>query len=305
MIKVGIAGADSPDGGELIRLLAMHPDVELMSAGAPGHEGESVSAVHHGLIGETDLKFSAATDYSKCDVLFICTPTLSEDEYIRIRESRPEMKIIFLEGQEWVKSNEEVVYGLPEINRKQLVRGAKAAIVPESFASMALVSLFPFAKNLLVNSEVSMEVNAPAKIISISNLEKIATEIERELGNVQTSFDKEIKINANESTSRRSAQMDIKFDCGLSLAQCMSLYDIYDDHHFTYVTEMTVGVSEVAGTNKCVISICKPTEEEVQLSVVADCRLRGAAGEAVHIMNLMFQLHERTGLALKAIDFEK
>lgn len=305
MIKVSILGGGSADGGELIRLLAMHPDVELKEIQAKGLEGMPVISRHHGLIGETTLSFTGAVDFQKCDVLFICGDGIGIADFQNLRMARPDLKVIFLNHMDGIDAEKfGVVYGVPEINRKLLVRGATTAEVPVSFASMALVALFPFANNLLLGNNVDIRVSAPAAILAESNLEEAAKEIERELKNVQLSFNGKVSLTAEKSSSRRSALMEINFDCALNMAQAMALYDIYDDHHFAFATASPVGVSEVAGTNKCVISVLKPDADSVALGVAADCRLRGASGEAVHIMNLMCGLHEKTGLALKAIDFE-
>lgn len=306
MIKVSILGGDTPDGGELIRLLAMHPDVELLSVQSSALEGTPVTRHHHGLIGETTLSFTSSVDYSKCDVLFVCTPTLTDSDFDKIRESRPELKIILLErSASFHPENHGVVYGLPEINRKPLVRGATAAFVPESFASMALVALYPFACNLLLADDIAVSVVAPQAIIDTTDLPEVEKEIATLLSETQKSFSGKVHIDVQPSDARRSALMDIELKCPLSLQQLIDIYDIYDDHRFSFVTTSPVGVSEVAGTNKCIIRVSKSEQDKVELGIAADCRLRGAAGEAVHIMNLLCGLHEKTGLALKAIDFDR
>lgn len=305
MIKVAITGADTSDSGELIRLLAMHPDVEIISAQAASLQGRSLASVHHGLIGETSLTFSATTDFSKCDVLFVGGNDMTGKELTRIRTDRPDLKIIMLNRIAGADAERlGIVYGLPEINRKQLVRGATAAVVPASFASMALVSLFPFANSLLLNGDIDINIYSPRPILESTDIDDVKDQIGQQLREVQRSFSGTINIGTGESQARRSALMDIEFDCTLSLQQMLDLYDIYDDHRFSFVTTSAVGVSEVAGTNKCVISVAKGDYGKCTMRVAADCRLRGGAGEAVHIMNLMCGLHEKTGLNLKAIDFD-
>lgn len=296
-------GADTPDGGELVRLLAMHPDVEITELQARGMEGKPVTSHHHGLIGETDLCFTGSVDYQKCDVLFVCSDTVSKADINRIRLSRPDLKLICLSRKD-DSAEPGFVYGIPEINRKLLVRGATAAVVPESFASMALVALFPFASRLLLGGDIDIAVSAPANIIAETDSARVCREIETELHDVQQSFNGRVTLTETEFQSRRSALMDIVFDCALDLEQMLGLYEIYDDHNFSFATTRRVGVSEVAGTNKCVVTVAKDDDGKAHLSVAADCRLRGASGEAVHIMNLMCGLHEKTGLRLKAIDFD-
>lgn len=305
MIDVSILGADTPDGGELLRLLAIHPEVELAEVQAPGLEGTPVSVHHHGLIGETTLSFTASVDYSRCDVLFVCGDSLDAAEFMKLRSVRPDLRIIMLRMPGALDPGRGgVVYGLPEINRKLLVRGATAAVVPRPLASMTLVALYPFAMNRLLSGDVKISVTAPRAIIDATDIAATAREIGSRLAEVQNGFTGHVTLDSRPGDARRSALMEIILDCRLSLQQTLDLYDIYDDHRFAFVTTAPVGVSEVAGTNKCVISVSICDSGHVSLYAAADCRLRGAAGEAVHIMNLMCGLHEKTGLALKAIDFE-
>lgn len=305
MIKTALIGAGTPDGGELIRLLAMHPEVELISIQAPGLEGIRVADHHHGLIGETSLSFSDKIDFENIDLLFVCSPDTGNIDLAKVRASRPDLKIIlFHVPHEFAKGGGEIIYGVPEINRKALVRGATTAEVPESFATMALVALYPFAMNLLLNGSISIKAIAPKSVVKETDNNVIVSEINSVLSEVQKSFNSEIAFSCEAGDTRRSAIMEIEFDCSLNLQQILDLYEIYDDHNFTFITSSPIGVSEVAGTDKCIISISRNPEGKTTLTVAADCRLRGASGDAVHIMNLMFGLHEKTGLALKAADFE-
>lgn len=304
MIKAAILGADSPDGGELIRLLAMHPDVDIVALQAPGLEGKPVVSRHHGLIGETSAAFTASVDYSRCDVIFVCPGAISCADFMRLRVERPDLKVISLDEIPGVdKERAGIVYGLPEINRKLLVRGASAAVLPMPLASMALVALFPLAKHLLLSGDIKIEADVPKSILDAVDRAALVEEVEKQLREVQQSFAGKVTFDLKVAQSRRSVLMHIDCACPVNLEQLLALYDIYDDHRFSFVTTYPVGVSEVAGTNKCVVSVSKPSPERALLGVAADCRLRGASGEAVHVMNLMFGLHEKTGLALKAIDF--
>lgn len=304
MIKTSISGADTADGGELIRILAMHPEVELVSAQGEGMEGRPLSSFHHGLIGETDLSFTSRLDTERCDVLFICDRHPDAGEFSRLRRSRPDLKIISLREVKGIDADEAgMIYGLPEINRKPLVRGATAAYLPSPFASMALVALYPLALNLLLDGDIRISLNAPADIMDDYDTAEAAREIQGILSGVQHSFRGDVEIEATAGATRRSALMHISLGCNLDAEHLMSLYGMYDDHNFSFAVRTPVGASEVAGTDKCVISVGTPADGAVTLDVAADCRLRGGAGEAVHVMNLMCGLHERTGLALKAIDF--
>lgn len=305
MIKVAILGADSPVSGELIRILAMHPDVEIVSAQAVGHDGIAVKDVHHGLIGETELKFTSNVDFSSVNVIFVDAGVANGDALMELAMTGAGPKLILIGASDRSDQGSGCVYGVPEINRKRLVRGAKVSVVPAPVASMALVALFPFASKLLLNSDISIHISAPTALLNETDLEAVSKEIETGLKNVQLSYSGKVKITAEASEARRSTLMNISFDCKLQLDQAKQLYNCYDDHHFSFLSDKPVGVSEVAGTNKCVIFVDKPDSDKMELSVVADSRMRGGAAEAVHIMNLMFGLHEKTGLYLKAIDFDR
>lgn len=304
MIKVAISGADTPEAGELVRILAMHPEVELRMAQADGLEGRPLNSFHHGLIGETSLAFSSHLDCTKCDLLFMCEKDPDPARFKSLRLSYPEMKVITLHplaGED--PDITGVVYGLPEINRKALVRGATASVIPSPFASMALVALYPLALNLLLEGNIDIRLSAPADIIADYPPENAAEEIRRVLSEVQLSFRGNVRIHPRVSGTRRSAMMEIATACPVDADHLMHLFGMYDDHHFAFAVSRTVGASEVAGTDKCIISLGIPADGNVSIGVAADCRLRGGAGEAVHVMNLMFGLHEKVGLALKAIDF--
>ena len=304
MIKTIILGAQSDDAGELIRILAMHPDVELIGARAEGLDDRKVCRHHHGLIGETSLAFSNAVDFSRADVVFVCDNAISTADFNRLRHIRPDLRIICLDPVKDVDMDAAgVVYGLPEINRKLLVRGATAAFLPAPLASMALVALFPLALNLILSGDIDISVSVPDGILDKHGIEETEAEIERALREVQKSFSGSVSITPAKSNARRSALMEISFDCSVNREHLMEIYDIYDDHNFSFVVPYKVGVSEVAGTDKVVVTVPEPSDSRISLGVAADCRMRGGAGEAVHVMNLMFGLHERTGLALKAIDF--
>ena len=305
MIRVAIFGAETPLSGELIRILAMHPDVEITGAQATELEGIALSDIHHGLIGETSLQFSAHINPCDAHMIFADATVVNVHPLIQTAIAGTGPKVVVYGASSATLPNDACVYGLPEMNRKPLVRGAMAAVVPMPFASMALVALYPFASHLLLNGTIDIEVYAPESLIKETELPKAEKEIKQYLENTQRSFKGNIRISANASDARRSSLMRIKFRCPLIEEQAIQLYDCYDDHHFAFVTTRQIGVSEVAGTNKCVISVDKEDNETLTLTAAADCRMRGGAGEAVHIMNLMFGLHEKTGLYLKAIDFDK
>lgn len=311
MIKVAIANGDTPQAGELIRILSGHPDVMLESVQAAGLEGLPLTAHHHGLIGETNLNFTKSVDLSKADILFICGENPTSARIREIRAVRPDLKIIsfsriirdkIAEEKEDVEEDAPV-YALPELNRKALVRGAMTAELPATFASMCLAALYPLGHNLLLQGEINLHIVAPADLIESVDKQELENEIKEQIVKIQKGFSGNVSVEFEESSTRRTALMSTTINCPINFDHLLQFYEMYDDHNFAFPVIHRVGVSEVAGTNKCVISIEKPEPATLRLGAAADCRLRGGAGEAVHAMNLMFGLHEKTGLALKAVDF--
>lgn len=303
MIRTVILGADTPDAGELIRILAMHPDIELVCAQAYGKEGRALSSLHHGLIGETDLTFSTVPEPDKCNVVLDFSEHGEPEMMNDLQRKFPEARFIRLDRCNDTTADGEWIYGLPEINRKALVRGARFAAVPNSFASMALVTLYPLALNHQLTGDIILNIDAPQGIIDDTDITAVAEEIRQQLVLAQPGFDGKVTINTELSNTRRTASMHLDLKCALDLEELMKIYEMYDDHHFAFAVLDPAGPSEVAGTDKCVFSLDKTEPEVLHIDASADCRMRGAAGEAVHILNLMCGLHERVGLALKAIDF--
>lgn len=304
MIRTVILGADTPDAGELIRILAMHPEIEIVCTQAKSLEGRPLTSHHHGLIGESVLCFSRFPDVKKCDVIFDFS--MKGDASLRnlLKEQFPDAKVIVMRrcrnDEQYI---EDWTYGLPEIHRKTLVRDATSTLLPSPFASMALIALYPLARNLLLNEDLYLHISAPRNIIEDSDIPAIEKEIEIQLRDAQMSFDGKVHLDMEESNTRRSAMLNFDISCTIDVDDLVKMYDIYDDHHFAFATKGSVNPSEVAGTDKCVVALQRREGSVITISSVADCRMRGGAGEAVHVLNLMFGLHERTGLALKAIDF--
>lgn len=301
MIKVAVTGADSPQAGELLRILVNHPEVILTTLSAPGKEGMAVTSVHHGLIGEEKMNFTGPLSMTPdCNVVFICGNSMTAAEFSALQLARPDLRTIIVDGIDNLDYERlGVVYGLPEINRKMLVRGAISARVPSPIASPILTALYPIAFNMLLNDSLKIRVSAPEDIIE--KYKHISEkEIAETLAAIQLSFNNEINLETENSDNERKMKTVITLSCPVALEQIQDLYEMYDDHNFAYPIISASAENEVMGTNKCVISYTKPDDSTLRLEVIADPRMRGGAGEAVHIMNLLFGLHEKTGLALKA-----
>lgn len=304
MIKAAITGADTPEAGELLRILANHPEVIVTTLCAPGKEGLAVSSVHHGLIGELKLNFSGPLSMTPdCSVIFVCGNSMTAAEFSALQLARPDIRTVIIGDIPNLDTERiGVVYGLPEINRKPLVRGAVSAIVPSPIASVVLTALYPLALNMLINDSLEIDVVAPEDIISRDS-GNAKQEIVEVLSQTQLSFGNNLKMSYTASDSIRKMKAVMTLSCPVTIEQIQEIFEIYNDHNFSFPIASSVCENEVIGTNKCIISLRKPSDTALRLEVVADPRMRGGAGEAVHIMNLLFGLHEKTGLALKASEF--
>ena len=305
MIKVAIAGAATPDAGELIRILVGHPDVTLTSLYEPSRKGEAASAVHHGLIGESVPSFSDRLDTSAFDVLFICRHMAETDAIMSDLENKTEMRIIDL-TQRTASEVEGLgfVYGLPEMERKALVRGARRAVVPGAMESVALVALYPLAAHLMLSGDVRLRVEGAAPLLDAALMVKAQNEIASRLRSTQQSFTGNVSITAAAADTRRGLRVRAELDSPMTLPDIARLYEeLYDDHNFTFLSPHAAPYAEVAGTDKIIISLSL-AQGKLTIDAVADGRMRGGAGEAVHVMNLLFGLAERTGLALKASEYD-
>ncbi|MDE7413701.1 MAG: hypothetical protein K2N05_07955 [Muribaculaceae bacterium] len=315
MIKVAISGADRPAAGELIRILVNHPDVEIVALIAPGHEGKPVQSIHHGLLGEVPLSFTSAFKPAEADVLFVADKKIAAADLDSLSEKYPDLKIIALERpagymdslteitEEEIESYDGLVFALPEINRKPLVRGAKKALIPSPTSSVALVALYPLALNMLLSGDIQLSVSAPEDLMEEEALKLAAEEIASQLSKAQRSFNGKISFHTDPPSSKRGIEIRTKVDVPLDLEHILKTYDIYDDHNFSFTTISAVKLDDVKGTEKVIVSLGLTKEGTLSIHVVADGRLRGSAGEAVHVMNLMFGLHEKTGLYLKPYAF--
>lgn len=304
MIKIAIAGAQTPDAGELVRLLVNHPEVDIRTLYAPGMKGCAPSAAHHGLLGETLPPFTDVLDVSKCDVLFICEKS---DVVERLTDSLPEsadLRLIDLTHPESPAATRYgYAYGLSEMNRKSLVRGATRAVVPGAIESLTLVALYPLAANLMLRGDLRVRVEATDELTTAEALVKAQREIAARLSETQQSFDGDVSITAEGRPAGRGLRIRLEMDSFMQLEDIEKLYnDIYDDHNFTLLTRKPVEKAEVVGTDRIVIALGRDGDK-LTVDAVADGHMRGGAGEAVHVMNLLFGLHEKTGLTLKASEY--
>lgn len=323
MIRAGIIGGAGYTAGELIRLLINHPDVELAWVNSTSNAGNLVSDVHQGLIGETYLRFTDSTAWDEIDVLFCCTPHGEAKRFLAANDVPERVKIIDLSMDHRLKDGSDgFVYGIPEYNRKALVRGATKVANPGCFATAIELALLPLAKAMKLHSPIHVtaitgSTGAGVKPSATSHFSwrnnnvsvykplthQHLAEIRQLLEEVQGGFGSEINFIPMRGPFARGIMAVVYMDSSLDLSQVRHLYEeFYSDHNFTFVSERPVDLKDVVNTNKCAIHIDKVGDKLVITSVI-DNLLKGAAGTAVHNMNLLFGLEETVGLHLKPSAF--
>lgn len=293
MIKAGIIGGYACITGDLIRILLHHPDVEITWVVDKHRAGLNLSEVFPDLIGDIDLAFTDTADFENIDVLFALTPLPTDSDAL----SQEDLRIITI-GE---APAEDFIHGVPELNRKAMVRGGKRVAIPPATEGLLELALLPMAKNLLLNSSIHANILDPSYEENIVTLEtssassQITARIANTLRELQKSFAATIDVITVRDVCHEGILASIYFDCNVELDELFRLYeDFFSDHNFTYVSRGSVTTSAVLRTNKCIIGLDK-AGNRLLITAVIDERLKGCAGTAVHAMNLLFGLYERAG----------
>ncbi|MDR1814320.1 MAG: N-acetyl-gamma-glutamyl-phosphate reductase [Tannerella sp.] len=323
MIKTGIIGGAGYTAGELIRLLLNHPDAEIVFVNSTSNAGNRLTSVHEGLYGETEMSFTNNLPLDEIDVLFFCTAHGDTQKFLEAHPVPEELKIIDLSQDYRIASpSHEFVYGLPELNRRAICH-AKYVANPGCFATCIQLALLPLAKHGLLRSDVHVHAitgstGAGVKPSATSHFSwrnnnlsvykpfehQHLAEIRQSLKQLQSDFSAAVNFIPVRGDFPRgifaSAYMDMP---SLALPDLRRLYDeYYDDHSFTFVIDENLDMKQVVNTNKCLLHLERHGDKLLVVSAI-DNLLKGASGQAVHNMNLMFNLVETAGLHLKAAGF--
>ena len=322
MIKTGIIGGAGYTAGELLRLLINHPDVTITFVNSTSNAGNKITDVHSGLYGETDLVFTNELPLNDIDLLFFCTAHGDSRKFMETHIIPEKVKIIDLSTDYRIESEDhEFVYGLPELNRRRIC-SAKYVANPGCFATCIQLSVLPLAKHLMLNGE--LHVNAitgstgagvkPSSTTHFSwrndniSIYKPFThqhlaEITQSLKQLQSSFASNINFIPVRGNFSRGIFTTTYLDTKVELSEIKQLYETYyDDHSFTFITDKNPDLKQVVNTNKCLIYLQKYDNKLLIISMI-DNLLKGASGQAVHNMNLLFGLEEKVGLHLKPSAF--
>lgn len=322
MIKIGIIGGAGYTAGELIRLLINHPDAEIVFVNSTSNAGNKVVDVHGGLFGETDLVFTNELPLDSIDLLYFCTAHGDSKKFLESHDIPESLKIIDLSTDYRIENGEhDFVYGLPELNRRKICSSKRVAN-PGCFATCIQLGILPLAKHLMLNSEIHVNAitgstGAGVRPSSTSHFSwrndnlsiykpfthQHLAEIKQSLKQLQNSFDADINFIPLRGNFSRGIFTSIYFDCKTELSEVKRIYkEYYDDHSFTFVTDSNPDLKQVVNTNKCLIHLQKHGDKLLIISMI-DNLLKGASGQAVHNMNLLFGLEEKVGLHLKPSAF--
>lgn len=320
MIRVGIAGGAGYTAGELLRLLINHPSVEIKYIQSESHKGEPISSVHSDLL-YSHLTFSDI-DFEDIDVLYICMGHGNSAKFLAENPMPESVKIIDLSNDFRLKADAgEFVYGAPELNREQ-IKQARCVANPGCFATSINLALLPLAAAGMLPEEVTVtgitgstgagqkptqdthfsNRNANLsnyKVFTHQHLGEIGETVVAAGGSTQT----DIAFVPVRGCHARGIMSDVVVRLDADLEQITRLYkEYYAQHPFVCVSDKPVYMKQVVNTNYCFLSLQKEGRKLLITSVV-DNLLKGASGQAVQNMNLMFGLDEMEGLRLKASYF--
>lgn len=322
MLKAGIIGGAGYTAGELLRILLYHPETEIVFVQSSSNAGKSVSDVHADLLGETDLKFTDTLPLSEVDVIFLCMGHGKSAKFMANNNLPAGLKVIDLSHDFRLKRvGNKFVYGLPELNREEIKKASKIAN-PGCFATGIQLALLPLAaKNLLVDEvhvqAITGSTGAGQKPTETSHFSyrnnnlsayKIFEhqhegEILQSLSQLQPGFNRGFNFVPIRGNHTRGIFVSAYTKFEGPLDEAIELYrDFYKGHPFVILAEKNPSLKQVVNTNKAVIYLEKHKDKLVIISLT-DNLIKGASGQAVQNMNLMFGLKETTGLNLKPVAF--
>ncbi len=321
-VRAGIIGGAGYTGGELIRILLNHPNAEIAFVRSKSNAGNFLYNVHQDLLGDTDMKFSAEMS-DDMDVLFLCVGHGEAKQFLQKNEIAPTVKIIDL-SQDFRLGEEtparKFVYGLPELN-KEKINGAGNIANPGCFATAIQLGLLPFAKAGLLSdvytTGITGSTGAGQSLNTTShfswranNIQAYKTLSHQHLAEIGQSFmqldpagDVEMNFIPWRGDFTRGIFISSQIKCELPKDEIDDLFDTYyAGHPFVSISKDPIFLKQVVNTNKCIIYPEKVGSRLVIHSII-DNLLKGASGQAVQNMNLLFGIDETAGLKLKASYF--
>ena len=338
MVRVGILGAAGYTGGELIRLLINHPEAEIVFANSESNAGNKVYDVHEGLIGDTELEFTSEMPFDKVDVVFFCFGHGKSEAFLKEHTIPSNVKIIDLAQDFRIKGNHDYVYGLPETHREEIAKCQHLAN-PGCFATCIQEGLLPLAKAGLLTRDIAVNAitgstgagQKPGATTHFSwrnnnfSVYKLFThqhlhEICQTLNELRPASAPRAIDTLDEGFEGDGITVDfipyrgdfargifctevITCDKALDKDAIVALYkDFFKDAAFTHYSDKALDLKQVVNTNKCLLHV-EVFGRKIVVTSMIDNLLKGAVGQAVQNMNIMFGLGEKAGLNLKAAAF--
>ena len=322
MIKVGILGAAGYTGGELIRILVNHPEAEIVFANSESNAGNHVAEVHAGLYGDCDLKFTSEMPFDKVDVVFFCFGHGKSEAFLKEHSIPENVKIIDLAQDFRLEApGNDYVYGLPEINKERIAKAQHVAN-PGCFATCIQLGLLPAANMGLITEDVAVNAitgstgagqkptatthfswrNNNMSIYKAFNHQHVP-EIKQSLRQVQGHLDADIDFIPYRGDFTRGIFATEVIKTDKPLEEIVEGYKaFYKDARFTHYVDKPIDMKQVVNTNKALVH-CDKYGDKLLVTSTIDNLLKGAVGQAVQNMNIMFGLDEAEGLRLKANGF--
>ncbi len=325
MIKAGIIGGAGYTGGEMLRILVNHPNVEIAFVNSSSNAGNLISDVHTDLFGDTDLRFTDQISQD-IDVLFLCVGHGDARKFLEANPIDDGVKIIDLSQDFRLNAQSsigarEFVYGLPDLNKDKITKANNIAN-PGCFATCIQLGLLPLAAKGLLQSEVHINATTGStgagqslsktshfswRNNNLSVYKAFEHQHLNEIGESLVQLQGEVREALNFIPQRgdfaRGILAAMYVESDLTEEQAYELYESYYAlHPFTHVSRKNIDLKQVVNTNKCLIHLEKHGKKLFIISII-DNLLKGASGQAVQNMNLMFGLDEKAGLRLKAANF--
>ncbi len=323
-IRVGIAGAAGYTGGELIRLLIHHPNVAIQFAHSNSNAGKPVHEIHRDLVGETELVFASEMDLESADVLFLCVGHGEARKLLSILNIPEQVKIVDLSqdfrlAEQAVSGDRNFIYGLPELNKAAIAQATSVAN-PGCFATAIQLALLPLANAGLLQSVhvtgITGATGAGQRLQESLHFPWRANNISA-YKTLQHQHLNEIKQSLNQLQPgphtlhfvpwRGDFARGIFVSCVMPFAGGPEAAEVlyqqyYSNQAFIHLVQSPLDLKQVVNTNKCLIQL-EYADGQLVIHAAIDNLLKGASGQAVQNMNLMFGLDEKAGLSLKAINF--
>lgn len=322
MVKVGIIGGAGYTAGELIRLLIHHQKVEIDFVFSTSNARNKISVIHQDLVGSTDLYFSDTIN-AEADILFLCLGHGNSKSFLQKNEFSVNTKIIDLSNDfrltpDALFEGKDFVYGLPEL-QKEKIKKANFIANPGCFATALQLALLPLANEGLIKDDVHINAVTGATGAGTSLLKtthftwrdnnysyykpfmhRHLGEINQTINQLQNDFNSEINFIPNRGNFSRGIFATVYTNFGGNLEEAKVLYEsYYKDAKYTFVSEEPLHLKQVVNTNKCLIHLYKH-DNKLLITSAIDNLLKGASGQAIHNMNLMYGFEETEGLQLKA-----